>query len=79
MASKVVVQRAEFPRARIDEIFRKNSPEFRVSEDAKDALMSVLQILGVEISRQAVAYAISEKRKSVSEKDIKRAIAELWD
>jgi len=79
VARQAVVQRSEFPRARIDEIFRKNSPDFRVSEDAKDALMSVLQILGVEISRQAIAYAISEKRKSVGEKDIKRAIAELWD
>ncbi|MFH0961170.1 MAG: histone [archaeon] len=69
----------DFPRSRIDEIFRKSAPELRVSEDAKETLLSLLEILAIEISRQAILYSQTEKRKSVTAADINRAIKELWD
>lgn len=71
--------RKDFPKSRIDEIFRKNAPQVRVSEEAKETLLTILELLAVEISRQAILYSQSEKRKSVTAGDINRAIKELWD
>lgn len=70
--------KGEFPRSKIEMFFRRAAPELRVSEDARDALLDVLEILGVEIARQAIAYSVLEKRKSVSASDIRKAVKELW-
>ena len=63
---------AELPRAAVERLIR-NAGAPRVSASASDALIEVLEEVGLEISAQAVQLSKHAGRKTVTAEDIKLA------
>jgi histone H3/H4 len=55
----------------------KNQTNKRVSADAGDQLVEILQERGTEIAEQAKEYAEAAGRKTVRKEDIRRAVRAL--
>jgi len=59
----------------------KNHTNKRVSEDAADNLVEILEENGLEIAEQAKEFAEAAGRKTVRKEDIRRAVRsleEIW-
>ncbi len=63
---------AEISKAAVERLIRKAGAK-RVSKDAVEALIDVLEDIALDISAQAVRLAIHAKRKTVTAEDIKMA------
>ena len=69
----MVIKMAELPIAPVTKIIRNAGAE-RVSEDASQALVEVLEEYGEKVARKAVSLAKHAGRKTVKKEDIQEAI-----
>ncbi len=70
----IVIKMAELPIAPVTRLVRNAGAE-RVSEDASQALVEVLEEYGETVAKKAVALAKHAGRKTVKKEDITEAIA----
>jgi histone H3/H4 len=70
----MVMKMAELPIAPITRLVRNAGAE-RVSEDASQALVDVLEEYGEKVARKAVSLAKHAGRKTVKKEDIMEAVA----
>lgn len=70
-----------FPMSSVRKIVEMEMNEFgsvnRVSSNALIVLYDVILKQGRKVARRAIEYAVKENRKTVSEDDIKRAVADV--
>ena len=64
------------PAATVRRLIREAGAK-RVSEGAGDALAEILEIYGMEISKEAVEWANHAKRKTVKAEDIREAVKRI--
>jgi len=67
----------EMPIAPVEKLLRKAGAD-RVSNSASEALSSILEDIGGEISRRAAALSAHAGRRTVKEEDVKMAVKEIW-
>jgi histone H3/H4 len=68
----MVIQMTEIPVAPVTRIIRNADAE-RVSEDASQALVELLEEYGAKISKEAVSLAKYAGRKTIKKEDIEKA------
>jgi len=69
-----VIEMAEIPTAPVTRLMRNAGAE-RVSEDASQALVEVLEEYGETVARKAVSLAKHAGRKTVKAEDVLEAVA----
>ncbi|OKY78017.1 MAG: Histones H3 and H4 [Candidatus Methanohalarchaeum thermophilum] len=67
---------SEFPTAPVARLIEKGGAS-RVSEDAKEYMVKVLEERGIEISKKAKEIALSDNRKTIRSDDIKKAVESI--
>jgi len=70
----MVIKMAELPIAPITRLMRNAGAE-RVSEDASEALVEVLEEYGETVAKKAVSLAKHAGRKTVKKEDVMEAVA----
>ncbi len=68
----------EFTIAPIRRLLKK-AGNLRINEDAANKLRALIGAYGQTVAELAVENAISEKRKTVLERDIKAAASRVWE
>ena len=68
----------ELPPSSANKLIRRSGNN-RVSKNAQKVLSELLSTVGEEISAKALEIANSEKRKTVTARDIRLAKKEVWD
>ena len=72
------MMKKSLPMSSVDRILRQ-SGELRISEEAKETLLSLLNGLGAEITAEAAMLAEKEKKKTLGREHIREAFKKVWD